>query len=67
MIINIDLDKLQEEKRLVIKGFGLFELLPRRKGDVNCYLPQAQGKSGARYTQRIKWTPAKPLKEKICK
>lgn len=67
MIIEIDLDKLKEEKRVVIKGFGVFELLPRRKGKVNCYLKQAQGKADPRYTDRLKFTPAKPLKEKMCK
>jgi nucleoid DNA-binding protein len=66
-MIELITTELKENKRIVIKGFGVFELLPRRKGKVNCYLKQAQGKSEPRYKYRIKFTPAKPLKEKICK
>lgn len=53
--------------KMVLKGSIVAEKRERRHGEVNCYLPQAQGKSGARYESRIKLTPAKPLKEKLCK
>lgn len=66
-VLELIMDELLETKRVVIKGFGVFELLPRRKGKVNCYLKQAQGKADPRYEWRIKFTPAKPLKEKLCK
>ena len=63
----IDLQELKEKGKVVIRGFGVFELLPRRKGVVNCGLPKANGKLEARYTHRIKFTPSKPLKDKLCK
>jgi hypothetical protein len=53
--------------KMVLKGSIVVDKKARRQGEVNCFLPQAQGKSGARYTSRLKLTPAKPLKEKICK
>ena len=55
--------ELNEKGEIVIVGFGTLKRLPRRDGKLNGF-----GKDGkVRYQSRVKFTPSKILKDKVCK
>ncbi len=63
LVIERWIEKLRAEKKLVIKGFGTFFLLPRRKGETYGFskgLP-------AKYIHRVRFMVSDVLKRNICK
>ena len=59
----INIERLKEEKKLVIRGFGTFFLKPSRKGQIN-----GMGKGHTyNYKYSVSFTPSRVLKNKICK
>lgn len=51
---------LAKDRKLVVRGFGTFFLLPRRKGKIYC----ADKKPKHKY--RVKFVPSRALKKLIC-
>ena len=61
----IDIEELKKNKKVVIRGFGTFSLINRKEGKVyNGFINKEVEPS---YSYRVKFTPSKLLRDKICK